>query len=91
MPPDRTSGTGPAERGAGASALRVPIVAARTQDEGCCIMCATCGHIFAEAVAFSDESQPVDNDTLARALHYHMCMLPRRQPPPPKIRGRIPR
>lgn len=62
----------------GACTLRATIIACLTNDEGACIMCADCGHIFAEAKPLSDESQPIDNVTLSRALYYHMCAIGRR-------------
>jgi len=58
--------------------LRSAIIASTCNDEGACIMCRDCGHIFASSVAFTDESQPVDNVTLAKALYYHMCTIGRK-------------
>ena len=62
----------------GAGVLRAAIIASTCSDEGACIMCRDCGHIFAPSVAFTDESQAVDNVTLARALYYHMCAMGRK-------------
>lgn len=64
----------------GASHLQAAIIASLTTDEGACIMCADCGHIFAQSVPLSDESQPVPNTVLARELYYHICALGRRAP-----------
>lgn len=58
--------------------MRATIIACLTTDEGACIMCADCGHIFAESKPLSDESQPTDNVTLSKALWYHMCAMGRR-------------
>jgi hypothetical protein len=60
--------------------LRATIIACICTDEGACIMCADCGHIFAESRPLSDQSVPVDNVTLSRALWYHMCELGIRKP-----------
>lgn len=63
----------------GARSLRATIIACLTTDEGACIMCADCGHIFAESKPLSDESQPTDNVTLSKALWYHLCAMGRRK------------
>lgn len=63
---------------AGSGTLRSPIIACVTQDCGAAIMCDTCGHIFAESVPLTDQSEPVDNVTLAKAIYYHQCALGRR-------------
>lgn len=63
----------------GVRSLRATILACRTTDEGACIMCADCGHIFAESKPLSDESVSIDNVTLAKALWYHMCAIGRRK------------
>jgi hypothetical protein len=63
----------------GARTLRATIIACLTNDEGACLMCADCGHMFIEPKPLSDESQPVDNVTLSKALWYHMCAIGRGQ------------
>lgn len=73
----------PATGESGAAAYKTHIIACRCQDEGACIMCTDCGHVFAESIPFSDESVSVLNTDLARQLFYHMCTLPRAQPKPP--------
>jgi len=67
--------TPPGMSGGGASVLRTAIIACTASDMGACIMCAVCGHIFAPSRPLSDESEPIDNTDLARALWGHMCAL----------------
>lgn len=43
-------------------------------------MCADCGHMFVLPVPLSDESEEADNVALSKALFYHMCALPKREP-----------
>ena len=59
--------------------LRARIVANVCSDEGACLMCADCGHIFMESAPLTGESEQVDNVQLSRALYYHLCALGRRQ------------
>lgn len=61
----------------GASRLRATIIASTCTDDGVCIMCADCGHVFVPSKPLSDESQQVDNVTLSKALFYHICALGR--------------
>ena len=63
----------PLERGKGAAVSHCQIVAARCQDEGACIMCANCGHVFVHSNPLSDESLHIDNLQLARDVWYHDC------------------
>lgn len=68
----------PAHSGGGVSRLRATIIASICSDEGACIMCADCGHIFVPSKPLSDESEPIDNSTLSKALWYHLCAMERR-------------
>lgn len=36
-------------------------------------MCTKCGHVFADSKPLSDESEPIDNVDLAKALYLHDC------------------
>lgn len=63
---------------AGSGTLRSPIIASATNDCGAAILCDTCGHIFAESVPLTDQSEPVDNVTLAKDVYYHVCALGRK-------------
>jgi hypothetical protein len=65
----------------GVRTLRATILACRTQDDGACIMCADCGHIFVPSKPLTGESEETDNVTLAKALWYHMCATGRKQQP----------
>ena len=69
--------------------MRATIIASICNDEGACIMCADCGHIFAASKPLSDESEQIDNVTLSKALWYHICALGRRPERKVKSRGRI--
>lgn len=40
-------------------------------------MCADCGHIFVKSKPLSDESEPIDNTVLSKALWYHICAIGR--------------
>lgn len=80
-PPDTTGG--------GAAVLRATIIASTCNDEGACIMCADCGHVFADSKPFTDESVGRVNTELARELWYHMCAMGRRPERKVKSRGRI--
>lgn len=53
--------------------MRNTILASRTSDEGCCLICAECGHMFLQPKPLSDESESMDNVTLSKALWAHMC------------------
>lgn len=69
----------PGTRRAGVpSSLRSNIIACVNQDEGASLICGDCGHQFLESKPLSDESHPLDNITLAKAIYYHMCVLGRR-------------
>lgn len=72
----------------GAGYLRSAIIASICNDEGACIMCADCGHIFVASKPLSDESEPAVNTELAKALWYHMCALSRRPQREGRYRGR---
>lgn len=50
-------------------------------------MCADCGHIFVQSVPLSDESEGVANNTLAKALYYHMCSMQRKDVAPRNYRA----
>jgi hypothetical protein len=75
-----TSGTLPGMSGEGSAAYKTRIIACKCNDEGVCIMCADCGHIFVPSVPLSDESEAILNTDLSRALFYHMCTMPRAHP-----------
>jgi hypothetical protein len=68
----------PASPGRGASGLRCRIIAALCQNDGVCIMCLECGHIFVDSKPLSDESHEVDNVELSKSLYYHLCAMPKR-------------
>lgn len=58
--------------------MQATIIACMTQSEGVCIMCAECGHIFVDGKPLSDESEPIANNELSKALWYHICAMGRR-------------
>lgn len=72
----------------GVSRLRATIIACITLDEGACIMCYDCGHVFVDSKPLSDESQPIDNVTLSKALYYHICAIGRKPDRVVKRHGR---
>lgn len=63
----------PLEQGKGAAYVHTTIIASRCNDEGVAILCERCGHTFVPSNPLSDESQPMDNIELAKALWFHDC------------------
>lgn len=55
--------------------LRSPIIANRCNDEGVCLMCGRCGHVFLPSIPLNDESEELDNVTLSKNLYYHACTI----------------
>lgn len=57
----------------GASLRRGTIKACVSGDEGCCLVCVTCGAEFLASVPFSDESEAKSSYDLAKQLYHHDC------------------
>jgi hypothetical protein len=63
----------PLAQGKGAAYIHTTIIASLCTDAGVQIACHKCGHVFVQSRPLSDESEPVDNIALARAIWYHRC------------------
>ncbi len=73
MTGNTTAAPFPLTQGKGAAVAHCTVIAALCQDDGCCITCRDCGHIFVVSKPLSDESVEADNLQLARDLWYHDC------------------
>lgn len=61
------------ELGKGAAVIHSLVQAELCTDQGVCISCVKCGHIYVKSKPLSDQSWPVDNLALARQLWFHDC------------------